>query len=67
MEFSKNPNKDIFDSLVGKTVASVEYSDLREGDDYVSIKFTDETVVKFHAKAPRENDITWIKAEIKRA
>lgn len=62
-EYSKNRNKEIFDSLVGKEIESVEYSDLRDGEDYVTLKFSDGTSVIFHSKAPNTNDITWIEAK----
>ena len=63
--YSKNPNKAIFESLIGKTVNKVEYSDLEYGDDYVALILSDGEKVTFHAEAPNKNDITWIKAEIK--
>lgn len=65
--YSKNRNRDVFDSLKGASIEDVQYSDLREGEDYVTLVLDDGRRVVFRSHAPNENDITWISAEIKGA
>lgn len=67
MGVEKNQNKVVYDSLIGKTILNVEYSDDRGGEDYVTLILSNGEKVVFHAKARNTDDITWIVAEVKGA
>ncbi len=65
--FSKNRNKEVFESLKGATISNVYYSDLRDGEDYVTLHLTDGRQIILRSQSTNQYDITWIQAEIKGA